>query len=69
MIQVSFSTLPTNAERRSTDVDVVELLDELILRRTALSSLFCKDLGRHTSNAKFNQRAIPPEMREIRTSQ
>ena len=47
----------------STDVDVVELLDELVLRRTALPSLFSEDLGRHTSNAKVNQRAIPPEMR------
>ena len=56
MIQVSFSTLPTNAERRSTNVDVVELLDKLVLRRTALASLFSEDLGRHTSNAKFNQR-------------
>ena len=69
MIQVSFSTLPTNAERRSTNVDVVELLDKLVLRRTALPSLFSEDLGRHTSNAKVNQRAIPPEMCEVRTSQ
>ena len=63
MIQVSFSTLPTNAERRSTNVDVVELLDKLVLRRTALPSLFSEDLGRHTSNAKVNQRATPFEMR------